>query len=107
MKDYCFVTKGTRRGFVFISFWKIFQNEYLVEHCEKLSNIRLTALTWVQYIQDARGTSCLVLFPASNYMFKVNDRNTRARSETEMCSMLTIKTLVSLLLTLNIFYTLF
>ena len=48
---------------------------------------------------------------ASNYLFKVNDRNTRTRSE--ICSKLTIKTperrrivLVSLFLTLNIFHTL-
>ena len=44
---------------------------------------------------------------AGNYMFKVNNRNTTTRCET--CSKLTIKTLercVSLLLTLNIFYTL-
>ena len=41
--------------------------------------------------------------PAGNYMFKVNNRNTRTRYE--MCSKLTIK--ISLLLTLNIFNTLF
>ena len=45
-------------------------------------------------------------YPAGNYMFKVNNRNTRTRCE--ICSRLTIKThLVSLLLTLNIFHTLF
>ena len=46
--------------------------------------------------------------PAGNYMFKVNNKSTRARCE--ICSKLTIKTpeqclgvvLVSLLLTLNI-----
>ena len=47
--------------------------------------------------------------PAGNYMFKVNNRKTRTRWE--ICSKLTIKTpgvvLVSLLLTLNIFHTLF
>ena len=52
--------------------------------------------------------------PASNYMFKVNNRNTRTRCE--MCSKLTVKIserrqcrrpMVSLLLTLNIFLTLF
>ena len=47
--------------------------------------------------------------PVSNYMFKVKNRNTRKRYE--ICSKLTIKTpgvfLVSLLLTLNIFHTLF
>ena len=43
---------------------------------------------------------------AGNYMFKVNSRNTRTRCE--ICSKLTIKTIiVSLLLTLNIFHTLF
>ena len=44
--------------------------------------------------------------PASNYLFKVNNRNTRTRCE--IYSKLTIKTLavlVSLLLTLNIFRT--
>ena len=50
------------------------------------------------------------IIPARNYMFKVNNRNTRTRCE--ICSKLTIKTLerrvlVSLLLTLNIFQTLF
>ena len=50
-------------------------------------------------------------YPAGNYKFKVNNRNTRTRCE--MCSKLTIKkperangiVLVSLLLTLNIFHT--
>ena len=53
-----------------------------------------------------------VAFPVCNYMFKVNNRNTRARCG--ICSELSIKTpkrrqnvLVSLLLTLNIFHTLF
>ena len=47
------------------------------------------------------------LFPAVSYMLKVNNRNTRAKCE--KCSKLTIKVpvLVSLLLTLNIFHTLF
>ena len=40
-----------------------------------------------------------------NYMFKVNNRNSRIRCE--ICSKLTIKTPVSLLLALNIFYTFF
>ena len=45
-------------------------------------------------------------YPAGNYMFKVNNRNTRTRCE--ICSRLTINThLVSLLLTLNIFHTFF
>ena len=52
--------------------------------------------------------------PTGNYMFKVSNKNSRARCE--ICSKLTIKTpettplasfLVSLLLTLNIFHTLF
>ena len=50
--------------------------------------------------------------PVDNYMFKVNNRNTRTRCG--ICSKLTIKTperrsiiLVYLLLTLNIFHTLF
>ena len=49
--------------------------------------------------------------PAGNYMFKVNNRNLRTRCE--ICSKITIKTpeqgvvLVSLLLTLNMFHTLF
>ena len=53
-----------------------------------------------------------VAFPVGNYMFKVNNRNTRTRCG--ICSKLTIKTperrqnvLVSLALTLNIFHTLF
>ena len=44
-------------------------------------------------------------YPTGNYMFKVNNKNTRKRSE--MCSKLTIKmpgvVLVSSLLTLSIF----
>ena len=60
-----------------------------------------------------QGKFLAVLHPAGFYMFKVNNRNTRARCE--ICSKLTIKTperhqwrhLVSLLLTLNIFYNLF
>ena len=53
----------------------------------------------------------LKVFPAGIYLLKVNNRNTRTRCKT--CSKLTIKTperyfvLVSLLLNLNIFYTLF
>ena len=53
------------------------------------------------------------LYPAGIYLFKVNNRNTRTRCK--ICPKLTIKTperhhwcrLVSLLLTLNIFHTLF
>ena len=43
--------------------------------------------------------------PVGIYLLNVNNRNTRKRCE--ICSELTIKTLVSLLVTLNIFYTLF
>ena len=53
----------------------------------------------------------LITIPAGNYMFKVNNRNTRTRCE--ICWKLTIKipeatgvVLVSFLLTLNIFHTL-
>ena len=45
-----------------------------------------------------------VLITAGNYMFKVTNRNTRATCE--ICWKLRIKTLVSLLLTLEIFHTL-
>ena len=51
-------------------------------------------------------------YPADNYMFKVSNRKTRTKCE--ICSKLTIKipdanavVLVSLLLTMNIFHTLF
>ena len=51
----------------------------------------------------------IILDPVGIYLLKVNKRNTRARCE--ICSKLTIKmperVLVSLLLTLNIFHTLF
>ena len=47
------------------------------------------------------------LYPAGNYIFKVNNRNTRTRCE--ICSELAINVVgvvvVSLLLTLNIFHT--
>ena len=43
--------------------------------------------------------------PAGNYMFKVNNRNTRTRCE--ICSKLIIKIPERLLLTLNVFYILF
>ena len=48
-------------------------------------------------------TKCDKLFPAGNYIFKVNKRNTRTRCE--ICSKLKVKlyVLVSLLLNLNIF----
>ena len=49
--------------------------------------------------------SVLNLDPAGNCMFKVNNRNTKTRGE--ICSKLTMKTLLSLSLTLNIFHTLF
>ena len=44
------------------------------------------------------------LIPTGIYLFKVNNGNTRTRCE--VCSKLTANTLVSLLLTLNIFHTL-
>ena len=55
----------------------------------------------------------LLHYPAGNCMYKANDKNTR--SKCEICSKLTIKTpewrhwfiLMSLLLTLNIFHSLF
>ena len=62
---------------------------------------------------DIKGLKCrLCLNPSGNYMFKVNNRNTRTTCD--MCSKLTTKTpeqchgivLVLLLLTLNIFHTL-
>ena len=57
-------------------------------------------------------TSLIVNNPANIYLFNINNRNTKKRCE--ICSKLTIKTsndvsdvaLVSLLLTLNKFYTL-
>ena len=54
--------------------------------------------------------SCTFNFPAGNYMFNVNNRNTRTRCEISL--KLTIKTaelavLVTLFLTFNIFHTLF
>ena len=52
------------------------------------------------------------IYPVGNFMFKINNKNTRARCE--ICSKLTVKTperrrvvLVSLWLTLNIIHTLF
>ena len=69
-----------------------------------LSSIVVVILISLNYIRP---------YPAVNYMFKVNSRNIRTRCE--MCSKLAIKTpedvsdvvLVSLLLPLNIFHTLF
>ena len=55
------------------------------------------------YADDTDNERNLIGYPAGNYMFKVNNRNTRLRCE--ICSKLTIK--ISLLLTLNILYTLF
>ena len=62
--------------------------------------------TWTCLIYETKKT----FISAGNYMFKGNNRNTRIRYE--ICSKLTIKIperrlLVSLLLTLNIFHTLF
>ena len=39
---------------------------------------------------DAYNATVIFIFPAGNYMFKVNNRNTRTRCE--ICSKLTIKT---------------
>ena len=58
-------------------------------------------------------TGIIIIFqhnPTGIYLLKVNNRNTRTRYE--ICSKLTIKTperrhLVSLLITLNIFHTMF
>ena len=62
---------------------------------------------------DVLFLSSMLASPAGNYIFKVNNRNTRTRCE--ICSKLTIKAserrhwvaLMSLLLTLNIFHTFF
>ena len=64
-------------------------------------------------IHAVSGNLFLSIFPAGIYLLKVNNRKTRKRCD--LCSKLTIKTpedaigivLVSLLLTLNIFHTLF
>ena len=53
---------------------------------------------------NSKNISLSFLYQAGNYMFKVNNRNTRKRCE--ICSKLTIKIVVSLLLTSNIFHTL-
>ena len=68
----------------------------------------LSSIEWSCY-----GTKCISRNPVDIYLLKVNNRNTRTRCE--ICSKLTRKTperrhgvvLVSLLLALNIFHTLF
>ena len=73
----------------------------------------LNTASFSKYIGHFSTSSTKRLLTTSQYMFKVNNRNTRKRFE--ICSKLTIKTpewcqwvvLVSLLLTLNIFHNLF
>ena len=67
----------------------------------------------LEYTKSVNLNRCFIIFPASIYLFKVNNRNTRKRCE--MCSKLTRKTLeyvsdivvMFLLLTLYIFHTFF
>ena len=97
------------------TFSKILQNSFTFSNYMKRKSYKVT--------NDHKGTVmdsflckkfhrlCLtVSYPAGNYIFEVNNRNTRTRCE--ICSKLTITTvngvvLVSLLFTLNIFHTLF
>ena len=73
--------------------------------------ILMKCLYWLLLIQVIFSYNTIKLITCQiNYLFKVNNRNTRTRCE--RCSKLTIKTLerrqwlVFLLLTLNIFHTL-
>ena len=97
--------------------YRFFEYAYCVKgkqirlHLERYANFFTSTLSKVHWLQLASVSSCH--FPACNYMFKVNNRNTRPRCE--ICSKLTIKTpewhhcLPSdvLLLILNIFHTFF
>ena len=55
---------------------------------ERYANFFTSTLSKVHWLQLASVSSCH--FPACNYMFKVNNRNTRTRCE--ICSKLPIKT---------------
>ena len=50
---------------------------------------QLTFANWFSNITNREKTHSMGKYPAGNYMFKVNNRNTRARCE--ICSKLTIK----------------
>ena len=68
------------------------------------SNFQYLPFLNIWHVSDTKSvkTSLNIVLLAGNYMFKVNNRNTRTRCE--ICSKLTIK--ISLLLTLIIFHSL-
>ena len=75
---------------------------------EKLCQLSTRTAAWLllTFFMCLRNqlNSLYAIIPADNNMFKVNKRNIRTRCE--ICLKLTIKTPLSLLLTLNIFHTL-
>ena len=71
-----------------------------------LSAINSTVIINIFLLYTRFANTIASMYPAGNYMFKVNNRNTRTGCE--ICSKLTIKTQQwSLLLISNIFHTLF
>ena len=119
-----------------VDFAKFFTAPFLTENFRWLPlsflnyitffNCPLVHIHWQIKRQEGKGNSSLVIisthsqililknarliisYPTGNYIFKVNNRNSTTRCE--ICSKLTIKAgvdLISLLITLNIFHTLF
>ena len=95
------------QNFYFEKYWRIWNSILVLTFCKNSIKL-LCALVSEEHIKFPFINT---EYPAGNYMFKVNNRNTRTRCE--ICSKVTIKildaigvVLVSLLLTLNMFYTL-
>ena len=68
-----------------------FSEDNLIKNCRRRIKLTFCLMAkWINHIKKMYSIfKCTV--PASNYLLKVNNRNTRARFE--LCSMLTIKTL--------------
>ena len=133
MSENCnFIKKETLVQVFSCEFCKISKNTLFTEHlrlsCFTIFRVlppqRSLTRSKIRFCSVANAAECreilkwnelnYSLCSTSNYMFKVNNRNTRTRCE--LCSKLTIKTpqndaigvvLVSLLLTLNVFHSLF
>ena len=83
------------------------------KHCNDLQSHCKWGLSYQLNLFEVWHHQSLITHATSNYMFKVNNRNTRTRCEicTKLTNMFKMNApgvvLVSLLLTLNIFHTLF
>ena len=70
-----------------MKFAKFFRSDFFVEYLRIAASVRfICGIQLWNYVELCREAN----FPAGNYIFKVNNRNTRPRCE--ICSKVTIKT---------------